>query len=546
MQDFVPLTIGAVFHGRYRIVRRIKAGGMGAVYEVLDEKTDKRRALKVMLPSALDEPDFRARFEREAKITGSIESDHIVHVLDAGVDPETNTPFLIMELLRGEELASVVRRTGGLAPPEAVAYLFQTALGLDRTHAAGIIHRDLKPENLYLTHTDDGAPRIKILDFGIAKVLSPSGDGNTTRALGTPKYMAPEQIRGEKFIGARTDTYALGHIAYTMIVGEHYFAEEEVGASDSLYIFLAKIVAGPQESAVQRALRRRKVILPEAFDAWFFQAASLNVEERFERAGAAIAALAEVFSLPRTGTASGPYNAIALPPGSSRPPELALPLKGPPTVPQRPALRHGGMAEKVPITNNPTVPEPPPRGRLVMLEPPSVPDLALSDIARSMEPAAIAELHHIAEQADEHNKGWGNTVDGGAALSRRRIGLYLTAAIVLAGAVILIWGLVARFTGAPATSAAGAPSTTSDAALTSSASAEPGAPSAPEPEPSAAPTAGAGAASSGPKSTLKPQTGAAPAPTASAKPSASGIVDPWAPRPTASPTAAPTTKRKGL
>ena len=102
------LSTGAVFHGRYLIVQCLKAGGMGAVYEVLDEKTDSPRALKVMLPEIIEDHDLRARFEIEAKITGNIESDHIVRVLDAGIDEESGTPFMVMDLLRGEELGTMV------------------------------------------------------------------------------------------------------------------------------------------------------------------------------------------------------------------------------------------------------------------------------------------------------------------------------------------------------------------------------------------------------------------------------------------------------
>jgi len=283
----------SLFLGRYRVIRRIAAGGMGAVYEVRDEKTDKRRALKVMLPSILEDPDFRVRFEREARITGGIESDHVVHVSDAGIDESTTTPFLVMELLSGQELSQIVKKRGGLPPAEALVYLTQAARGLDKTHAAGIVHRDLKPENLFITTADDGSPRLKILDFGIAKVVAPGAD-KATRALGTPKYMAPEQMKGEE-LGAFTDIYAFGHIAYTILTGEAYWVEEEKAARDALFAFLAKIVAGPEEPASERARRRRGVELPVAFDAWFFQATAPKPAERFPSAGAAIAALAPVF-----------------------------------------------------------------------------------------------------------------------------------------------------------------------------------------------------------------------------------------------------------
>src|SRR5215218_8382902 len=119
------LTANALFHGRYRVVRCIKAGSMGAVYEVLDTATESRRALKVMLPSIVEDADMRVRFEREAKVTGGIESDHIVRVSDAGIDADTGTPFLVMDLLWGEELGSLVKKRSGLRPAEVMVYLFQ-------------------------------------------------------------------------------------------------------------------------------------------------------------------------------------------------------------------------------------------------------------------------------------------------------------------------------------------------------------------------------------------------------------------------------------
>ncbi len=142
---------------------------MGAVYEVVDEKTDSRRALKVMLPSVVREPTLRARFALEARVIGNVESDHVVRVLDAGIDEGSGTPFLVMDLLRGDDLGSLLEKRGALSSGEVVVYLHQAALALDKTHAADVVHRDLKPENLFVTYRDDGSPCVKIIDFGIAR-----------------------------------------------------------------------------------------------------------------------------------------------------------------------------------------------------------------------------------------------------------------------------------------------------------------------------------------------------------------------------------------
>jgi Protein kinase domain len=135
----VPLLEGRLFHGRYEVVRCLRAGGMGAVYEVVDQKTRRRRALKVMLPGVVADKDLRARFKLEATITAEIESEHLVETLDADVDAETDAPFVVMELLTGEDMGTVLARRGAVPPDEVVGLLHQVALALDRTHAAGVV-----------------------------------------------------------------------------------------------------------------------------------------------------------------------------------------------------------------------------------------------------------------------------------------------------------------------------------------------------------------------------------------------------------------------
>lgn len=290
------LENGGLFQGRYQIIRCMKSGGMGSVYEVLDQKTASRRALKVMLPQLLSNESLRARFELEAKITGAIESDHLVRVLDAGVDADSHMPFLVMELLRGEDLGSVVQNHGVLAPQDVVLYIGQTARALDKTHAANVVHRDLKPDNLFLTYRDDDTPCVKILDFGIAKATDVSLDGVQTRPMmGTPLYMSPEQMRAEK-VGPATDIYALAHIAYALLTGEPYW-KSELDDSSSPFLLAVEVLQGVQEKPSDRAMRRKNVHLPEAFDTWFIKATTRIPQERFARASLAAFALAEAFGI---------------------------------------------------------------------------------------------------------------------------------------------------------------------------------------------------------------------------------------------------------
>jgi len=295
------LPDGFVFRSRYRSIRCMGMGGMGAVYEVHDNVTNGNRVLKVMLPHAQQNENLRARFAEEARFSGSIESDHVVRTFDAGIDDDTGLPFLVMELLRGEELGKMLARRQRLPSSEVITYLHQAALALDKTHALGIVHRDLKPENLFLTKRDDGSPCLKILDFGIAKLVQEGQAAASTMALGTPMYMAPEQAEGGRAVGPRADIYSLGHVAYTLLAGRPYWTDE-FNQLGSLIAFFLRLSKGIQESPSTRAARSG-AILPPAFDIWFGQATATSPNERFSHATIAIRSLAEALeiALPSTG-----------------------------------------------------------------------------------------------------------------------------------------------------------------------------------------------------------------------------------------------------
>src|SRR5690606_27868210 len=213
-------------NGRYFVTRCIGAGGMGAVYEAVHGETHGKVALKVMLPRLVHRPDARQRFLQEARVTAKVVSNHIVQVFDAGVDDATGMPFIVMELLVGQDLDAMLARAGRLPPHVVITLLRQAALALDKTHAAGVVHRDLKPHNLFVSQRDDGSPAVKILDSGIAELIDTSGAGDRTRSAGTPLYLPPEQMRGEGDIDAAADVYALAHIAYTALVGRPYWETE--------------------------------------------------------------------------------------------------------------------------------------------------------------------------------------------------------------------------------------------------------------------------------------------------------------------------------
>jgi len=330
------LPAGTMVAQHYEVVSCIKSGGMGAVYQVLDHRTRRRRALKLMLPAIVPDAEWRKRFKLETTVTSEIDSEHIVETFDAGVDLDSGAPFMVMELLKGEDLGALVKRRGGLPPGEVVELLHQAALALERTHAAGIVHRDLKPENLFVTRRDDGSPRLKILDFGIAKLVSEGAQrAKQTAALGTPLYMAPEQIRGEGTIGPRADLYSMGHIAYTLLAGEAYWLEDARRAP-AMYDLLVALMAGASEAPSARAARRG-IALPPAFDAWFARATAPAPEQRFASASSQAEALAAALGAAPAADVTQTRSDQVPPPATPHLPR-PVPTLGPPPAPH-PAAR---------------------------------------------------------------------------------------------------------------------------------------------------------------------------------------------------------------
>jgi serine/threonine-protein kinase len=346
------LEEGAVFAGRYRVVRCLASGGMGAVYEVIHLETNRKRALKVMHPHFFQSEEMRERFKLEARIAAEVDSEYIVDVSDAGVDEATKTPFLVMELLRGEELGDRLKRMGRLPPEEVVMYMQQTAWALDRTHAASIVHRDLKPQNLFLTTREDGTPRIKILDFGVAKLVAEGATAaGATQSLGTPLYMAPEQFRANTRLTAAADIHSLTLMTYTLLVGKAYWAEEAKSTGDVI-AFAMLVVHGPQESAVQRAARHG-VTLPPGFDAWFAKGTAVNPADRFPTATAAVQALRAVGGL--ASAEAAPIAPMASNPGMPTPLHLS-PLASAPMLDRAGSSTGASSMTAAPVARGSRVP----------------------------------------------------------------------------------------------------------------------------------------------------------------------------------------------
>ena len=222
-------SIGHVVGGKYRVDGLIGQGGMGVVYSATHLVSDKRVAIKWMLPAPGTSAELAERFVREARATARIDHPNVVDIYDVGV--EEGSMFLVMERLHGESLAQRLER-GALDATEAVAVLMPALRAVAAAHAQGVIHRDLKPDNIFLCVGPDGEPREpKVLDFGISKIGAGSErhDFSLTQSgtiMGTPLYMSPEQIRGLRDVDARGDVYAFGVILYEMLTGAFPFDAE--------------------------------------------------------------------------------------------------------------------------------------------------------------------------------------------------------------------------------------------------------------------------------------------------------------------------------
>jgi serine/threonine-protein kinase len=265
--------VGVVVDGRYRVRSALAAGGMANVYEAEDSRTQRTVALKVLPPYRVDNEIAARRLEREARLAGSLGHENVVAVLDWGELPD-GRPYVVMERLRGETLRRRIDFHGPIAPLEAVEIAMQMAAGLAAAHEGGVLHRDVKPENVFLEGRPGATARVKLLDFGLAAALDPTlEDARTlTKAgmvVGTPAYMAPEQVRGDRDLDVRVDLYAVGAVLYEMLCARRAFEGSDPGAT-----MLAVLEGTPPP------LRLRAPSVPRSLDAAVRRAMAPNREDR--------------------------------------------------------------------------------------------------------------------------------------------------------------------------------------------------------------------------------------------------------------------------
>jgi serine/threonine-protein kinase len=223
------LELGQVLHDKYRVDRLIGKGGMGQVFEGFHLLIERRVAIKVLLPEVASSEDGAARFEREVRAAARISNDHILDVFDAGSLAD-GSRFMVSEFLDGETLEARLRRNV-LSARETALLLLQLLDGLAAAHRAGVAHRDLKPDNIFLTRKAGRDDFVKIIDFGVSKVvLDEHAMSMTTTGtiLGTPHYLSPEQARGERAIDQRSDLYTVGVIMYRCVAGRVPFQAETI------------------------------------------------------------------------------------------------------------------------------------------------------------------------------------------------------------------------------------------------------------------------------------------------------------------------------
>ncbi|MEO8179275.1 MAG: serine/threonine-protein kinase [Deltaproteobacteria bacterium] len=283
---FSDLTPGTILAEKFRIERVLGQGNMGVVLLATHLQLDQQVALKFLLPSALSQSELEARFAQEARAAAKIKSEHVVRVIDVNV-LDNGAPYIVMEYLEGSDLAKQLARRGPMPVALAVSHILQTCEALAEAHAAGIVHRDLKLSNLFVASYPDGAPCIKILDFGISKYSIPGSDPDlsmtsTAAVMGSPLYMSPEQMRSTRNVDGRSDIWALGIILYELVAGRVPFDAQTMPLLCSMVL---------QDEPPPLGSRVRD--LPKGFEAVVLRCLAKDRTQRFQNVHELARALAE-------------------------------------------------------------------------------------------------------------------------------------------------------------------------------------------------------------------------------------------------------------
>lgn len=262
----LPVQLGEVVAGKYQVIRLLGRGGMGVVLQAQHQLLDQKVAIKFLRPELACHPTVASRFLQEARAVSKIRGENVVRVMDCD-RLESGLPYIVMEYLEGCTVADHLAAKGPLSVREAVDILLQAGVGVAEAHASGIIHRDLKPANLWLALGTDRQTQVKVLDFGISKILNPDLNGSLTHAdqlLGSPHYMSPEQMRSPDRVDERSDIWSLGIVLFELLSGQVPFPGRSLLAifSESLnppcLSQLCPNVPPEVDSVVRRCLARQR------------------------------------------------------------------------------------------------------------------------------------------------------------------------------------------------------------------------------------------------------------------------------------------------
>lgn len=290
------LTPGETFAEKFSVERLLGRGAMGSVYLTVDVVSGEKRALKLMNPDLRALPRFIERFTQEAEIGARIASEHVVRVFEHGLDASSGIPWLAMEYVDGDTLDRAVEQ-GSLDAPARREVLQQLFRAIAAAHDVNIVHRDLKPENVLILRTEASALQIKVLDFGVAKVVRAASLSGTAEGLGTPLWAAPEQSESSKIIRPSADVWALGLLTFWLLTGKIFW----LGAAQrtSMVELAYELIGGPIPPATERASELGfEGSLPPDFDAWFARAVARDPAARFTSAGEAFRTLEPILLVP--------------------------------------------------------------------------------------------------------------------------------------------------------------------------------------------------------------------------------------------------------
>src|SRR4051794_24427501 len=342
--------IGTVLGGRYRLVELLGQGGMARIYRGHDNQLDRDVAVKILRPEYGRDPDFGSRFRHEAQAAASLNHPNIVGVYDYGQDEAG--PFIVMELVDGEDLASIIKRSGALPPRQAARITAETARALHAAHQRGIVHRDVKPGNIMINR--DG--QVKVTDFGIARAMAEAQMTLPGTTLGSVHYFSPEQARGDQAT-ASSDIYSLGIVLYELLTGHRPWEADSAAA-----VAMARLAGPPPDPSTIRSgipsdlvAIDRKALATEPADRWSSASSFAAALEAF-LAGTAVPG---VVAAGAAGTAGAATIAGAMPAGTPATSATARPNPG--AIPYAPDAYASERAAPAAPMSRPVAAPPSPR-----------------------------------------------------------------------------------------------------------------------------------------------------------------------------------------